>query len=554
MRTEYPFYEIKHELHTVQDVIKVTEETYLDNPVFRFKRGKKIIEKSKWEFTKDVDRIGTLFHELFPKASHIAVLGKTSYEWITCYFGAMNSENVSVPLDKELAVEDLMEFIRFSDSICLMYDKDYTDVAELLEKLPEVKVGCEKGISVDCICMQRVEGKRNLPELLERIQIENIWIGQPGENDLAEIVFTSGTMGKSKGCMITHRNLAWNAMNGSSYTYLTAKDSTMSILPINHALEITAGMMTPMCCGVTICINDSLKYLNRNLLLYKPQCMIVVPLVIETLYKNIWREIGKRGQEWKIRAAMIVVRFLYKCHIDIRRNVFAKILEQLGGNLRLLVGGGAYIEPQIIKDFEAWGINIVQGYGITECAPVVACNTDRYKKYDSVGKIVTGCEVKIVEDEIWVKGPIVMRGYYKNQEATAEAFEGEWFKTGDLGHLDSDNYLYITGRKKNLIILPNGENVSPEELEQKIMRFGYVKEVVVSEQDGQIQAEVLFDKEAQPEAEQRIKEDIHTLNKALPNYKKIARVVVREQEFEKTTTQKIKRKQFSKQKGEKQDA
>jgi long-chain acyl-CoA synthetase len=369
---------------------------------------------------------------------------------------------------------------------------------------------------------------------------ENTWTGQPKEDDLAEIVFTSGTTGKSKGCMITHGNLAWNAMNGSSYTYLTTKDSTMSVLPINHTLEITAGILTPMCCGVTICINDSLKYLSRNLLLYQPQCMIVVPLIVETLHKNIWREIEKTGQHRKVRAAMKIARFLYQCHIDIRRKLFAGILEGLGGNLRLLVGGGAYIEPEIIKDFEAWGINIVQGYGITECAPVVACNTDRYKKYDSVGKIVTGCEVKIVEDEIRVKGPIVMKGYYKNPEATEEAFDGEWFKTGDLGYLDSDNYLYITGRKKNLIILPNGENVSPEELEQKIMRFPYVKEVVVSEKDGQIQAEVFLDKEVQ-DAEQKIKGDITLLNKSLPNYKKIARTVVREQEFEKTTTRKIKR-------------
>jgi long-chain acyl-CoA synthetase len=539
MQTEYPFYEIKHEFRTVRDVVAVTAETYQDNPVFRWKKGKEIIEKSKEQFTQDVDRAGALFHQLFPRASHIAVLGKTSYEWIACYFAVMNSENVSVPLDKELPPEELLELIRFSDSVCLMYDEDYTDVAELLEE----SVEGEEGISVECICMQRIEGKRNLPELLENLNTGNLWIGQPEEDDLAEIVFTSGTTGKSKGCMITHRNLAWNAMNGSSYTYLTAKDSTMSILPINHALEITAGMMTPMCCGVTICINDSLKYLNRNLLLYKPQCMIVVPLVVETLYKNIWREIRKTGQERKIRAAMKGTRLLYKCHIDVRRKVFAKILEQLGENLRLLVGGGAYIEPKIIKDFEVWGINIVQGYGITECAPVVACNTDRYKKYDSVGKIVTGCEVKIVEDEIWVKGPIVMKGYYKNPEATAEAFEGEWFKTGDLGYLDSDNYLYITGRKKNLIILPNGENVSPEELEQKIMRFPYVKEVVVSEKAGQIQAEVFLDKEMQPDGEQRIKEDMAALNKSLPNYKKIARTIVREQEFEKTTTRKIKRNQ-----------
>ncbi len=533
MKTEYPFHEIKHEFHTVQDVVNVTAETFGENPVFRYKQGKDIVEKSKTEFISDVNLLGALFHRMFPQSSHLAVLGKTSYEWITCYLAAMNSENVSVPLDKELPPEDLVELILFSDSVCLMYDKEYEDVAELVKSKAEV--------GVDCICMQQMNGKRNLPELLSGLNKDNLWIGQPKEEDIAEIVFTSGTTGKSKGCMITHRNLAWNAMNGSSYTYLTNEDSTMSILPIHHTLEITAGMLTPMSCGVTICINDSLKYLSKNLLVYQPSCMIVVPLVIETLYKTIWKEIENQKQGKKVRIAMKIARFLYRCHIDVRRKLFQPILSQLGGNLRLLVGGGAYIEPKIIKDFEAWGINIVQGYGITECAPVVACNTDRYKKYDAVGKIVTGCQVKIVEDEIWVKGPIVMQGYYKEPEKTSEVFEDGWFKTGDLGYLDQDNFLYITGRKKNLIILPNGENVSPEELEQKIMQFKYVKEVVVSEKEGQIQAEVFLDKETEVEAEQKIKEDINLLNKFLPNYKKIARTVVREQEFEKTTTRKIKR-------------
>lgn len=533
MKTEYPFYEIKYELHTVKDVVSVTSKSYKDNPVFRFKSGEEISEKSKEEFLYDIGQAETLFHTFFDKGSHIAILGKTSYEWIVSYFAVMCSENIAVPLDKELSKAELIDLFHFADANGLIFDKEYMDIAEMLLN--------ETGQNIKCICLQDT---KNIPcwrDLIQQMDKSVIWTGEPVQDDIAEIVFTSGTTGKSKGCMITHKNLAWNAMNGSSYTYLSTKDSTLSILPINHALEITAGMMTPLCCGVTICINDSLKYLSRNLLLYKPQCMIVVPLVIETIYKNIWRGIEKNGQQRKIRLAMRAARMLYQYHIDIRRKLFSKILHQLGGNLRLLVGGGAYIEPDVIKDFEAWGITIVQGYGITECAPVVACNTDRYKKYDSVGKIVTGCEVKIAEDEVWVKGPIVMKGYYKNQEATDEAFEDGWFKTGDLGYLDRDNWLYITGRKKNLIILPNGENISPEELEQKIMRISYVKEVVVFEKSKQIVAEVFLDKEKEPQAEKKIQEDMTALNRSLPNYKKIAKTLVREYEFEKTTTRKIKR-------------
>lgn len=534
MKTEYPFYEVEHEFATVKDVVEVVVKTYQDNPVFRYKQGKEIKEKSKEAFVGDVRRIGQMFHKMFPKESRIAILGKTSYEWLSCYFAVMTSENVAVPLDKELSREDLLELIELANTDCLIFDMDYQDVADYIKEY--------SAREIVLICMQENTKEKCLTGLLAKYGGTVTWVGNPDKDDVAEIVFTSGTTGKSKGCMLTHGNLAWNAMNGKSIAYLTPQDSALSILPINHALEIAAGIMTPFSSGVTICINDSLKYLGKNLLFYRPSAMVVVPLVMETLYKNIWREIEKQNKATKVRFAMKVVGLLYRCHIDVRRKLFAQILDKLGGNLHLLVVGGAYTDPSLIKDFETWGITVVQGYGITECAPIISCNTDRYRKYDSVGKVVTGCEVKIVEDEIWVKGPITMKGYYKNQAATQEVFEDGWFKTGDLGRLEHDNFLYITGRKKNLIILPNGENVSPEELEQRIMRISYVKEVVVAEKDGLIRAEVFLDNEMEPKAEEKIEEDITVLNKMLPNYKRIAKVVVREREFEKTTTRKIKRR------------
>lgn len=537
MQTKYPFYEIEYELHTVSDVVALVLKTYGDNPVFRYKRGKEICEKGKDVFVADVQQIGNLFHTKFARGSHIALLGKTSYEWIACYFAAMNSENIVVPLDKELPEQDILELVDFADTDCLIYDADYQDVASyILEHTKQTPF---------LICMQSIEQGENLWDMVHRTDNTAQWSGNPLKDDVAEIIFTSGTTGKSKGCMLTHENLAWNAMSGKSVVAMSPEDSVMSILPINHALEMAAGIMTQFCSGVTICINDSLKYMAKNLLLYRPSGMVVVPLVMETLYKNIWREIDKQNKTKKVKLAMKMIWLLYKCHIDIRRKMFAEILARLGGNLRVLVVGGAYLDPELIKAYETWGITIVQGYGITECAPVIACNIDRCRKYESVGKIVTGCEVRIVENEIWARGPIVMKGYYKNPHATAEVFEGEWFKTGDLGYTDAKGFLYISGRKKNLIILPNGENVSPEELEQKILRFPYVKEVVVSEKNGQIQAEIFPDREKEPNAEKRISDDIMELNKTLPNYKKIGRTLVRDQEFEKTTTQKIKRNQHN---------
>lgn len=425
MKTESPFYEVVDEFETVKDVIAVVLKTYQDNSVFRYKQGKEIKEKSKEEFTADVQRIGRLFHEKYEKGSHIALLGKTSYEWISCYFAAMNSENIVVPLDKELPQKELTELIAFADTDCLIYDREYQDVAEYIKHHTEQQL--------HYICIQENEQDEWLWSMVGEIGESAAWTGNPHKDDVAEIVFTSGTTGKSKGCMLTHGNLAWNAMNGKSFVYLTLQDSVMSILPINHALEIAAGIMTPFCSGVTICINDSLKYLAKNLLLYQPSGMVVVPLVMETLYKNIWREIEKQNRVGLVKITMKLAWLLYRCHFDIRRKLFEQILKQLGGRLRIMVVGGAHIEPKLIKDFETWGITIVQGYGITECAPVISCNTDRCRKYASVGKVVTGSEVRIVEKEIWVRGPTVMKGYYKNPQETAQVFDGEWFKTGDLG-------------------------------------------------------------------------------------------------------------------------
>lgn len=533
MKTEYPFYEIESEIHTVKDIIDGILHVYSDNPVFCFRQGKEVINKYKQEFADDVRQVECILHEKFQTGSNIALLGKTSYEWLVCYFAIMNSENIAIPLDKELPKDDLRELIEFSDAECLIYDSNCLDVVQFMESYSQHKM--------KYICMQTIEDRECLGDIVRSTNTGKEWTGNPQKEDIAEIIYTSGTTGKAKGCMITHSNLAWNAMNCTSFVNLQQHDRVLSVLPIHHALELAAGIMTPLCCGVTICINDSLKHLAPNMLFFKPTGMVVVPLVIQTFYKNIWREISKKKKTRRIKLAMNFAWCLYKFGIDVRRKIFAQIINTFGGNLRILVVGGAYMEPKIIRDFQKWGITIIQGYGITECAPVISCNADRLIKYDSVGKVVTGASVKIVNDEIWVKGPMVMKGYYKNQQATKEVLDEGWFKTGDLGRIDDNHYLYISGRKKNLIILANGENVSPEYLEQQLLKITYIKEVLVSEKDGKIQAEVVLDEEIE-EARERVFRDVEKLNRTLPDYMKIADVVIRKEEFEKTTTRKIKRK------------
>ena len=495
MKPQYPFYDVEYELNTVKDVIDIVLISYKDNPVFIYKKGDKILEKSKDTFWRDINRMGSMFHQRYGKGGHIAILGKTSYEWICCYFAAMNSENIAIPLDKEMSNEEIMELLESSDADCLIYDQEYSDIEKFMKEYSKKKI--------EYICMQ---GKRNDESLWDILEdVKSIWVGHPCKDDIAEIIFTSGTTGKRKGCMITHKSLAQNAWNGKSFVLMHPGEKVMSVLPINHALEMAAGIMTQFCNGVTICINESLKYFAKNLLLFQPSGMVVVPLIIEMLHKNIWKEIERKKKVNFVHIVMMLSYWLYKIHIDIRRKLFSSFLSSLGGNLRILVVGGAYLSPKLIKDFETWGIDIVQGYGITECGPIISCNTDRYKKIKSVGKVVPCISIKIVDGEIWVKGEIVMKGYYNNKEETEKELVEGWFKTGDLGYLDKDGFLYLTGRKKNLIILSNGKNVLPEELEQLIMQISYVKEVLVSGVEGNIRAEVFLDKGNEHDMEMRLK-------------------------------------------------
>ncbi len=524
---QYPFYAFKHEFHTIRELINWAGHTYEGHDAFRFFQNGKVISKTYDEFLHDVQYAGQFFYQTFPSRSHIAVLGGTSYLWMAAWAGALTSGFVSVPIDRLLKADEIVSLLVRADVSALIFDENCTDMIDMIQS------ACPQ-----LCCIPMTGGDSESMEAYiqaERSVREPAWAGETSPQDVAEIVFTSGTTGSYKGCMLTQDNLSWNAMNGSSYVALTPEHKTLSILPIHHTLEITAGMLTPFCSGVTICINDSLRHFQRNLNVFHPECIIAVPMVVETLRKNIWMEARKTGQEKTLRFALRLSKTLQKLHIHVERKLFASVLDKLGGNLELLVVGGAYLDPDLVTEFSAMGITIVQGYGVTECGPVIACNTNRKLKVDSVGQAVTGCQLKIVDGEIRVTGPIVMKGYYKDDEANREAFDGEWYKTGDLGKLDGDGYLYLTGRKKNLIVLSSGENVSPEELEEKLLNIEGVEEVLVYAEDGFITAEIFA------QQTDSIQERMTALNRELPTYKRIQRVKFRDREFEKTTTQKIKR-------------
>lgn len=532
METKYPFHKVKHEVKTIQELLDWSGYTYASNDAYRFFEGNTICTKTYKELLQDVQFAGRYLKENFASASHIAVIGPTSYQWIVAWLSIVTTGLVAVPLDRLLQSDEILKLLRQADVSTLIFDNEQHLVAEAVhDACPEIT----------CICMtEPFYGQDSFVAqlLIQRKLGEPLWSESVDSDTIAEIVFTSGTTGNYKGCVLTHKNLAWNAMNGSTYAALTPKDKTMSILPIHHTLEVTAGMLTPFCSGVTVCINDSLRHIQRNLNIFHPECMIAVPMVVEMLNKNIWITAKKTKQEQKLQFALKLSKCLQKLHIHIERQLFASVLDKLGGNLRLLVVGGAYLEPKLVENFSAMGITIVQGYGVTECGPVVACNTDRKWKADSVGQTVTGCKIKIVDGEIWVSGPIVMQGYYNDPQANRDAFEGEWYKTGDLGYMDKNGYLYLTGRKKNLIILSNGENVSPEELEQKLTEIPGICEVIVCAEKNTLTAEIYSEPGADINV---IEQQIEGVNKTLPEYKNIRKVIFRDTPFPKTTTQKIKR-------------
>ncbi len=499
-------------IKTLRDIVDYSASTYGLSTAYRYKENKGVVDKNFLEVKTDSMAISRMVEDLGLQGKHIALLGPTSYPWIVSFFGITSSASVAVPLDVQLPSEDLCELLDRADVEMLIFDNLRTDVYEAaMKKCPKLRY---------FVSMQQEENEEKLLSWKTMVKAyEGDYECKAEEKQLCTILFTSGTTGKSKGVMLTHENLTQNAM--SIGLKLEPGTVSMTVLPINHVYCLTMDIIKGLELGVCCCINDSIMRVAKNMKLFQPEIMLLVPLVIESIYAKL------RG------AGELLPKKL------IARQAF-------GGNLRLICSGGAYLNPDYVEKFKEYGITILQGYGMTECAPVISTNLLEDNRKGSVGKLIANCEGKIVEEEIWVKGSSVMMGYYKMPEETAQTLEDGWLKTGDLGYIDEDKYVYITGRKKNLIILANGENVSPEEIENEIGKSDLVKEIVVREAEGKIQAEIFPDYEYVKK--KRIKDIPKTLqslideyNKNAPVYKRVLDIKLREVEFEKNTSRKIKR-------------
>ncbi|HHV96872.1 MAG TPA: AMP-binding protein [Clostridiaceae bacterium] len=555
---KYPLYET-----TVFEDFRIMTENvakkYPNRIAFSYKKNPHDEETINVTFAEVRDYVRNMGTELISmgcRDKHVALIGESSYEWICSYFSLMSIGAVVVPIDKDLPVEEIVSIVNFAECEYVIYSKTIeAKIQELKNQNTCLKI---------FICMGE-------PELEDALKLSDIVEKgskkfEAGDNSyydykidterLATIVFTSGTTGKGKGVMLSQKNIVSNMTQGMYLFAVTPK--TMNVLPPHHTYGSTVNFVGHFAQGCTIYISSGLKYMLNEMKEQQPTHLVLVPLFIETMYKRIRLQAEKTG---KAKTLQLLIKFsnaLRKCGIDLRRAFFKNIHDIFGGKLEMIICGGASLNQDIIDFFDAIGITILNGYGITECSPLVTCNRNKYQKKGSVGIPIIGTQIKIKnpdengEGEICVKGPSVMLGYYKNPEATAEAFDEEgYFKTGDYGKLDEDGWLYITGRLKNVIILSNGKNVYPEEIENEISRIYGVSEVVVYAGESNVQkdkevivAEIFPDFEALKakgieNAQTYFEEEIKKLNSRMVSYKAVKMVKIRNEEFKKNTSRKI---------------
>lgn len=534
---QYPYYH-DEKIYTLREFLDFCEKKYSKRICFSYKRRNEVVNKTYVEFKKDVISLANYLLNNNFTSQNIALLGENSYEWIVSYFAIINSGNTVVPIDKDLDIKEIMRILSITQTKLVVYSNTYLDYAQEIEK-NNIKL-----LSMKHIENSILSSNNKLPkDKYKKIKV----VG----DDIAAIIYTSGTTGVPKGVMLSNKNICINVTSGMQS--LKFEGSTILSLPLHHTYGISSSVLCTMFWGCKIFINSSLKNLLSDFAEQKPDFMNTVPLLVETFYKNIYKKIREQKKEKIVNIMIIISNLLLNIGIDVRKKLFSSIRNALGGNLNMLVCGGAPLDKKYQVGFKNFGIDIIEGYGITECAPFIAVNRNEYYRFGSAGLPLTCSNVKIDtngyengEGEILVKGDMVMKGYYENPDLTEQAMEGDYFRTGDVGYMDRDNFIFITGRKKNIIILANGKNVYPEELEFKLLDNEEISEVIVKEKDNQIVAEIFpnydfIKQKSISNVSECLDKIILNFNKQMPLYKNINKVEIRDKEFEKTTTKKIRR-------------
>lgn len=545
-------------------------ERHGNKTLFRYYEGKDIQSMTYATFGTQVREAAAAFTAMGLCGEKIAVIGETSPQWVCTYLGALAAGCVIVPMDKELDTEEIRRFIAMVDARAIVYSKSFNE--KFIKSISDGDTGIRYFIPITPAYDSSFDSKViAFDQLLTcgRERVERDGYHYPivrNREKLAEMLFTSGTTGTSKCVMLCQKNI-FAAVNAAVETVcFSADDVVVSVLPIHHTYELMC-ILAEMVYGIEICINDSLRHVMKNFQLFKPTGLVLVPLFINTMYAKIWSEAQKSKKETILKAGLATSKTLMAVGIDARRKIFKSVLDAFGGRLDHIICGGAKLNPDLIAAFEDFGISIFEGCGITECSPLTCVTPYFARKYGSVGPAVPCCRVRIdektgsgeneegyVEGEIQIKGDNVMLGYYNNPEANEAAFTTDgWYRTGDIGYMDGDGYVYITGRMKSVIVLENGKNVFPEEIEEYLGKIDTICESVVvgrkaPDSDAIILTAVVFpayDKFPTGASEELIRESIrnsiNAMNRRLPGFKQVKAVEYRQTEFEKTTSKKIKR-------------
>ena len=553
-------------VNNFRELVQYSTTHFKNNIAYKYKKDStskevEYIEKTYEQVGKDIKAFSTSLLNRNLEKKKIALIGNNRYEWCISYLAITCGGMVVVPLDKALPDNEIENLIVRSEAEVVIFDKKYLNI---MKKIKEERKNLKTLISMDNVRDKDVEIFNNLLEegnnLLEDgdNKYEKIKID---ENKMSIMLFTSGTTSSPKAVMLSQKNICSDVTNVARFVKIYPKDTLLSFLPIHHTFECTITFLYGFYSGATVAFCDGLKHIQKNMKEYKVSILVAVPLVLETMYKKIKKTIREKEKTELINKMIKISNKLLKIHIDLRKIIFKQIIDNFGGNLRVVFYGAAPMNKETIIGFNNFGIDLIQGYGLTETSPVISAETDKEKRPGSVGLVLDDLDVKISNKdkdgigEILIKGPSVMLGYYKNEKATKEAFEDGWFKTGDYGYLDEDEFLYLTGRKKDIIVLRNGKNVYPEEIEMLINQIPYVKESLVyqrgqSTTDTMLCAKIVYDedlientvgKKTKDEYKEEIWKQVKEINKNLPVFKHVKRVEITTDEFDKTTTHKVKR-------------
>ena len=535
---------------------------YPDNIAFKIKEKKdgktKYINITYKKMQKDIFALGTAINSMTKKEKRVAIIGKNSYPWILTYLSTIYGNNIVVPLDKGLPNEEIKDLIKRSKANIIVFEDKYIDV---MKQMQEEKWGDTEHF----ICMEQNNTFKTLEQVMEIGKKEfkkgnkKIMSTKIDDKKMSSIIFTSGTTSLAKGVMLSQYNIASNINSLQEVISIYDTDVNMAFLPFHHTFGST-GIMLFLSKGATNVFCDGLRYIQSNLIEYRVSIFVCVPLLLEAMYKKIMQEIKKQNKEKVVKFGIGLSKFLLKFKIDIRRKLFKDIINQLGGNIRYIVSGASSIDKKVAEGFNNFGMTTVQGYGLTETSPVLTAETERTIRYGSIGHPIPDVEIRIENKneegigEIVAKGPNVMLGYYENEEETNKVLKDGWFYTGDLAYQDKDGYIYIAGRKKNVIVLKNGKNVYPEELELLINNLPYVSESMVfgkaKDDDYIVSAKIVYNKEyvqetykdiSEEELKEKIWNDIKEINKRLTTYKHIKNLIITDEPMVKTSTAKVKR-------------